>query len=159
MLFFVFFENKKQLQRRRLRNSPQNKKCFFQPSVIDQTTFLFFLLSLPDTSTRCVSVSNSLNCIYYLQTVSILKFPPRGHVLTQSRSMDPGSGVNELLLQSKGTIMCEPSGRFHVVYLSLLWRRVLPRCPSTAVSLFSSSSFSAINIPPPHPPSTLSPCI
>lgn len=47
----------------------------------------------------CVSDS----CIYYSRTVSILKFPPRGH-LTQSWNMDSESAVNELLLQSKGII-------------------------------------------------------
>ena len=69
--------------------------------------------------------------------------------------MDWGSVVNELLLQSKGIIMCEPSGRFRVVYLSLLWRCVLPHCPSIAVSLFSSPISSVINIS--RPPSSIIP--
>lgn len=64
-----FFENKVASQKG--MKQPLKRDCIFQPSVIDQTTFSFFFLSLPDTSTLCMSVSNSLNCIYYLLTLRV----------------------------------------------------------------------------------------
>lgn len=64
-----------------------------------------------------------LNCIYYLQTVSIPKFPPRGR-LTQNKNMDSDSAVNELPLQIKGIVVCEPNARFS---WSLLDFALIPR--------------------------------
>lgn len=58
----------------RLKVGYKNGECSSQASVIDQTTLTFL------TFASCVGL---LHCIYYLQTVSIPKFPPQGHLNTE----------------------------------------------------------------------------
>lgn len=102
-----------------LKEGYKNGKYPFQASVTDRTTFTY----LPLTFWHIHSLSfKRPTHIYYLQTVSILKFPPWGHL---TKSMDSDSAINDLLLQTEGIIVCKPNSGFHVVYLSLLWFCVL----------------------------------
>lgn len=113
--FYVqYFDNKSSL-----KEGYKNAKYPFQASVIDQTTFTYRPLAFWHIHLLCVSL---LNDIYYLQTVSILKFPPWCHL---TESMDSDSAINDILLQTEGIIVCKPNSGFHVVYLSVLWFCVL----------------------------------
>lgn len=128
------------------RNLKRSLKNFKKPSWIIRPPLRFTSSHFMTHSLSVdVSVSKSQSSIYYLQTLSVFTSPPAGRVVTQSKDGDPGSAVNELRLQSRGIIMCWPAGRFHVVYLCLPRRLVLPHCPSIAVSLFSSFVSLVIN--------------
>lgn len=75
---------KKEIKKEGYKTIPKMENASFSPPPLIKPPFHFSSFLFPDTSALCVSGSDSLNCIYYLQTVSILKFPPWGHVLTQS---------------------------------------------------------------------------